>query len=71
MQKELRFPHRNSTACALARLVLSCTIAFCVHVHELRECVDLDQTLCTRDIFQVSCDALHVHLVALTGTEDL
>ena len=30
-----------------------------------------DQTLCSRDTFEVSCDALHVHLVALSGTEDL
>ena len=71
MQKSRASPLRHSTACALARQVLSCPVAVCVHVHELRECVDLHQTLCTRATFQVSCDALHVHLVALSGTEDL
>ena len=63
MQKESR-----STACALARQVLSCPVAVCVHVRGLWECVELDETLYTRDTFQVSCDELHVHLVALSGT---
>ena len=71
MQKRLRFPQHNSTACALAGHGLSCSVAVCVHVHRLRECNDFDQALCTRDTFQVSCDALHVHLDGLSGTKDL
>ena len=43
----------------------------CAHVHERRESVDLDQSLCDRDTLQVSHDALHVHLVALSGAHDL
>ena len=31
----------------------------------------VDQALCTRNTCQVSCDAHHVHLVALFGTGDL
>ena len=54
----------SSTACILARLVLSCPVAVCVPVYERRESVDLDT-------FQVSRDALHVHLIALCGTRDL
>ena len=61
----------NSTAGALASHGLLCPVAVCVHVHGLRERNDSDQALCTRDTFQVSCDALHVHLVALSGTVDL
>ena len=64
-------PLRNSTACPHARQVLSCPLAVCVHVHELRECVDLNHRLCIGDTFQVSCDAVHVHLVAFSGTEGL
>ena len=51
--------------------MLSCQVAVCVHVHERWECDDLDQTLCVWDTFQVSRDALHVNLVAVSGTEDL
>ena len=55
----------------LQRLVLSCPVAVCVHVHERRKSVDLDRALCARNTLQVSRDALHVHLVALSGTRDL
>ena len=44
---------------------LSCPVAVCAHVHGLRECTDLDQALCARDTCQVSCDALHVHVIAV------
>ena len=60
----------SSTACVLAGRGLECPVSVCVLFHERRECDDFEQALCTRDTFRVSCDTLHVHLVALSGTKN-
>ena len=49
----------NSAASAFAGRGLSCPVAVCEHVDGLRECIDFDQALLTRDSFSsiVRCDS--------------
>ena len=65
--ERVAFPHGTTPPLVLLQVMGGLAQS----LHGLRECTDFDQALCTRDTFQVSCDALHVHLVALSGTQDL
>ena len=63
----------DSIVSALARLVSSCPVAVCVHVHERRESVDLDQGLCDRDLamrftFISSLTVVHMIFLAVSFT---
>ena len=58
-------PLRDSTACALALVVLSCPVAVCVHVHERRKFVDLDRSLCARNTFTFTSSLSVGHVIIL------